>query len=105
MSKYTPEQIEEMTRRWDRGIEQEQAARHANLARDKRFWAAMQEQNFSGQLRRALFDSGIDPAEIARRADVPLTELADFQAGDAPLDSDAVGRLLRVLNYELTPAS
>ena len=105
MANRTPEEVEAIKERWRRAAAEEEAARPANVARDRRLHEALQEQSLSGELRRAVFDSGLDVAVIADQARVPMKSLADFMTGDAPLDTDAAGRIASVLNCHLVPSA
>lgn len=91
--------------RWQRAVEEEQKAQADNLARLPRLQAALEEDNISGQLRRAIVAGGVTLPQLAKQAAVPVEALDDFMAGDAPLDSDALARVAAVLGYELTPVS
>ena len=100
-TEFTPEQRE----RWERAVEEEQRGRAENVARLPRLRAALEEDNISGQLRRAIVAGGLSLPQLAKQAAVPVETLDDFMAGDAPLDSDALARVAAVLGYELTPVS
>lgn len=93
LREFTPE----LRERWLRAVEEEERARPANSRRALRTFAAIEEQTFSGELRRAIIASGIHVQEIAKRAQVPFDALDAFMGGDAPLDSDAINRIVRTL--------
>lgn len=65
--------------------------------------AALQEPTVSGQLRRAIAESGMDHHELAALAEVSPKSLAEFLLGAAALDSLAVDKLAAVLRHELKP--
>ena len=100
-TQFTPEERD----RWQHAVEEELNARADNLARLPRLRAALEEDNVSGQLRRAIVAGAMPLPVPASRAAVPVRVLDDFMAGDAPLDSDALARIATVLGYELTPVS
>ena len=100
-TEFTPEERD----RWQRAVEEEQKARADNLARLPRLQAALEEDNISGQLRRAIVAGSVTLPQLASRAAVLVEALDDFMVGDAPLDSDALARVAAVLGYELTPVS
>lgn len=100
-TEFTPEERE----RWQRAVEEEQKARGDNLARLPRLQAALEEDNISGQLRRAIVAGGITIPQLADQAAVSVEALDDFMAGEKPLDSDSLARVAAILGYELTPVS
>ena len=65
--------------------------------------AARQEPTVSGQLRRAIVESGIDHRELARQAGLSAKALAEFLAGIAALDSVAIDKLAAQLKQQLAP--
>jgi ribosome-binding protein aMBF1 (putative translation factor) len=65
--------------------------------------AAMREPTVSGQLRRAILESGIDCRDLADQAGLSAKTLAEFLVGRAVLDSVAVDKLAALLKQQLTP--
>ena len=65
--------------------------------------AAMREPTVSGQLRRAIANSGMDHRELARQTGLSPKTLADFLVGAASLDSPAIDKLAALLNQQLKP--
>ena len=65
--------------------------------------AAMLEPTISGQLRRAIADSGLDRRELAERVGVSGKAIAEFLIGMRCLDSQAIDKLGALLNQELKP--
>ncbi len=90
---FTPEE----RKRWQQKAADEELAMPANQARLKRMDDAINEETFSGELRRAIRDAKIPHQELANRIGVSWRQLLDFQAGDAALPSDAIDRLIEAL--------
>lgn len=67
--------------------------------------AAMEEPGLSGELRRAMAANRLGIDRLSERSGVPLEALNAFMAGNAPLDTDAAGRIADVLNYHLAPSA
>ena len=65
--------------------------------------SAMLEPTVSGQLRRAISDSGMDHRELADQTGLSPKALAEFLVGAAALDSQAVDRLATFLKHQLKP--
>jgi ribosome-binding protein aMBF1 (putative translation factor) len=65
--------------------------------------SAMLEATVSGQLRRAISESGMDQRELADRTGLSPKALAEFLAGTAALDSAAIDKLATLLKHQLTP--
>ena len=65
--------------------------------------SAMLEPTVSGQLRRAISESGMDHRELANQTGLSPKALAEFLAGAAALDSQAIDKLATLLKRELTP--
>ncbi len=65
--------------------------------------AAMREPSVSGQLRRAVAESGIDHRDLAAQTGLSPKTLAEFLVGRASLDSEAVDKLAALLQHELKP--
>ncbi len=65
--------------------------------------SSMLEPTVSGQLRRAIYDSGMDQRELAAQTGLSPKALAEFLVGAAPLDSPAIDRLAASLHQHLTP--
>jgi ribosome-binding protein aMBF1 (putative translation factor) len=65
--------------------------------------SAMLEPTVSGQLRRAISESGIDHRELAGRTALSPKTLAEFLVGMATLDSGAIDKIAALLKQELTP--
>lgn len=78
--KATPEEAEQHRQR----VERATAALPEFLARAERRARAIQEQSVSGQLRRAVSNSGLVYEELAARSGVDIYLLADFMTGDTP---------------------
>ena len=66
--------------------------------------SASEESTLSGELRRAVYGSGLSLAEIATRAGITPLVLDDFLTGERTLRSDVIDRLTLVLGYELNRA-
>lgn len=94
---FTPE----LRERWLRAAAEEERARLANSRRALRDLAAVEEQTFSGELRRAMIASHFGIREIADQAQVPFETVNAFMGGEAVLDSDAISRIVRVLDCRL----
>ena len=62
---------------------------------------AQAENTFSGELRRQIHTGGVPITEIARRANIDLTELDEFLTGERTLQSDVIDRLTAALGCEL----
>ena len=97
LREFTPE----LRERWLRAVEEEERARPANSRGALRTFAAIEEQTFSGELRRAIIASGIHIQEVAERAQVPFDALNAFMGGDAPLDSEAINRIVQTVGGHL----
>jgi hypothetical protein len=91
--------------RWRAGVEEELQAMPENIARAKRFRAALAEPGVAGQLRRAIVDRHIRTADLAEQAGVSFESLDGFLFGESPLDSDAFARVAAALRYELVQAA
>ncbi|MBW3542573.1 MAG: hypothetical protein KY476_20105 [Planctomycetes bacterium] len=89
---------------WEAAVDEEERAIPENRARGRQFFTALREQTLAGQLRRAISASPMRLAEVAEKAGVSPDALKAFMFGDAPLDSDAFGRVAAVLSCELAPA-
>jgi hypothetical protein len=74
----------------------------AQMEKDLRA-AAMREPTVSGQLRRAILESGIDYRDLADQAGLSAKTLAEFLAGSAALDSIAIDKLAALLRQQLRP--
>ena len=72
---------------------------HSQMRKD-----ACEESTLSGELRRAIHESGLSLAEIAARAGVTPIVLDDFLTGERTLRSDVMDRLASVLGCELNRA-
>jgi len=81
----------------------EQIAHEASdlQARDQMRKDAREEGTLSGELRRAIHESGLSLAEIAARAGVGPIVLDDFLTGERTLRSDVIDRLASALGCEL----
>jgi ribosome-binding protein aMBF1 (putative translation factor) len=66
--------------------------------------SAMLEPTVSGQLRRAISESGMDHRELADRTGLSPKVLAEFLAGAAALDSAAIDKLAALLKQQLKPS-
>ena len=105
MSKPTPIDAEDLKQRRQRAVKNAEAEKPAILERDKKLWAALEEQTLSGELRRAIFESELNTGEISERSNVPLEELNGFLYGEALLDSEAFSRIAQVLDCHLVSSS
>jgi cyanate lyase len=65
--------------------------------------AAMREPTVSGQLRRAIAESGLDHRELAAKTGISPKALAEFLIGAAALRSDEIDQLASLLHHELKP--
>jgi len=77
---------------------------HAREAEAEMRAAAMREPTVTGQLRRAIAESGIDHRELAAQTGLSPKKLAEFLVGTAVLDSVAIDSLAAFLKQELKPA-
>jgi len=77
--------------------------RQATQTEDERRASAMLEPTVSGQLRRAIYESGMDHRELADQTGLSPKVLAEFLAGVASLDSGAVDKLAALLKHQLKP--
>lgn len=105
MSKPTPIDPEEMKQRWRRAVKNTEAEKPAILERDKKLWAALEEQTLSGELRRAIFKSPLNTAELSERSSVLLNDVNGFLYGETVLDSEAMSRIAQVLDCHLVSSS
>lgn len=71
-------------------------------ARDQMRKDAREQSTLSGDLRRAIHESGLSLAEIAARAGITPMMLDDFLTGQRTLRSDVIDRLAGVLGCQLT---
>lgn len=65
--------------------------------------SVMLDSTVSGQLRRAVFESRIEPRELAAQTGLSPKLLAEFLVGTAALDSRDVDKLAAFLKHELRP--
>jgi len=65
--------------------------------------AAMREPSVTGQLRRAIAESGMDHRELAAQTGLSPKTLAEFLVGTTTLDSTAIDKLAALLQHELKP--
>ncbi len=65
--------------------------------------AATREPTVSGQLRRAILESGTDHRELAHQAGLSTKTIKEFLAGAAALDSVGIDKLAAILKQQLTP--
>ncbi|MGO8747463.1 MAG: hypothetical protein ACLQNE_15875 [Thermoguttaceae bacterium] len=65
---------------------------------------AMQENTFSGQLRRAIHHSGRPVTRVAAEAGLTARQLTDFLTGERTLRSDALDRLVAAVGGQLVSA-
>lgn len=63
--------------------------------------AAMREPTVSGQLRRAVAESGYDHRELAQQVGVSGKAIAEFLIGAGPLDSATIDKIAALLKQEL----
>ena len=71
------------------------------VRRNQMRFEARKEKTFSGFLRRAIHRFPLSAPKIAQRADVEWAHFSDFLTGAAPLPSDAIDRLVKVLKVKL----
>jgi hypothetical protein len=64
---------------------------------------AMEEPTVSGQLRRAIAESGLELQALAQQLGLPGKTLAEFLVGVCPLDSVSIDKLAAILHQELKP--
>lgn len=93
----TPEQEEE--RRQVREIEL--AGMEENKAHARKVLAALREDSFSGQLRRAIAASRRPRRELAGRIGVDADSLEQFFEGEGQLASHVIDRLAAELHLQL----
>ena len=77
--------------------------RQAIQAENEMRASGMLEPTVSGQLRRAIAESGMDHHELAARTGLSPKTLAEFLVGAAALDSVAIDKLAALLKHELKP--
>jgi hypothetical protein len=65
--------------------------------------AAMREPTVSGQLRKAVAESGMGHRELAAQTGLSPKTLAEFLVGVTPLDSEAIDKVAALLRQELKP--
>ncbi len=73
-------------------------------ARDQMRKDAREDSTLSGELRRAIHESGLSLAEIAAQTGITPIVLDDFLTGERTLRSDVIDRLTSMLGYELNRA-
>lgn len=61
------------------------------------------EPTVSGQLRRAIAESGFDHRDLAAQTSLSPKTLAEFLVGKATLDSEVIDKLAAFLKHELRP--
>ena len=105
MNPFTLSQFEELKQRWRRAVKSAEAEKPAIVGRDKRLWAAFEEQTLSREFRRAIFESPLNTGEIAARANVPLAAFNGFLHGETSLDSQALNRIAQILDCHLVSSS
>jgi hypothetical protein len=66
---------------------------------------AMQENTFSGQLRRAIHQCGRPLSQIAAEAGITLGQLTDFLTGERTLRSDVLDRLTAAVRGQFVVAT
>lgn len=71
------------------------------IEKDQRLSDAMQESTTSGALRRAIHSSKILLPDLADRARTDSDTLDAFLTGEAPLTSDVIDRLAKILKLKL----
>ncbi len=71
------------------------------IERIERADAASQEDNLAGQLRRAIYASGIRPDLLASEAGLELETFLAFQVGEAELPMAAFERLAKRLGMTI----
>ena len=77
--------------------------RQATRTEHQRRASAMREPTVSGQLRRAISESGMDHRELADQTGLRPKALAEFLAGAAALDSAAIDKLAAFFKHQLKP--
>ena len=74
------------------------AGRDEDQEHFRKMQKASQEQTFSGELRRALDAIGSQVLALPDKLGIDWRLLSDFRAGEAPLPSDVIDRLIRELH-------
>ncbi len=94
-----------MLQEYDEQIAQDlpELRRQATEAESEMRAAAMQEPTVSGQLRRAIAESGMHHRELAAKTGLSPKMLAEFLVGTTPLDSTAIDKVAALLRQELKP--
>ena len=105
MCRLTLTHSDQLKQRWRRAVKSVEAEKPALVERDKKFRAALDEQTLSGELRRAIFESPLNTAELSKRSSMPLNDLNGFLYGETLLDSEAFNRLAQVLDCRLVSNS
>lgn len=100
----TPQERERL-RQYRTQIEQElpELRRRAKEVETAQRETAMQQQTVSGQLRRAIAESGCDHRELAGQIGVSGKTLAEFLVGTTGLDSSTIDKLASLLKQQLKP--
>ena len=100
--KATPEERQKFQKYHDQ-IEHElpELRRRAKQVEAAKRETAMREPTISGQLRRAVAESGYDHRELAEQVGVSGKALAEFLIGASPLDSATIDRIAALLKQEL----
>lgn len=94
---FTPEQEAE----WKRLVAAEMAAKPENQAWARKFFAALEEPGFSGDLRRAISTSKRTTEEIVDATGIDPMCLDQFRIGEGELPSAAIDRLVQYLGLRL----
>ncbi|MGD9857748.1 MAG: hypothetical protein AB7U20_22625 [Planctomycetaceae bacterium] len=89
----TPQQRE--AHAWKAG--QALAGREEDQEHFRKMEAASKEPTFSGDLRRAIDALGPDVLQLPEKLGIDRRLLSDFRAGEAPLPSNVIDRLIREL--------
>lgn len=95
---FSPAEREE----WQQTVASIEAELPEIVERNRLMLEAIKEPSVSGQLRRAIYESKTDYAQLASLADIDILEISEFMCGRATLDSDAFSRLADFCKLQLT---
>jgi hypothetical protein len=100
----TAQESQQLHKYWEQ-VEQDlpELRRQASDTESELRASAMLAPTVSGQLRRAVVESGIGHRELARQTGLSPKALAEFLAGAAGLDSVAIDKIAALLKQQLKP--
>jgi hypothetical protein len=86
-------------------IQAAEAAMPAALEAGQRLEKAMQEQNFSGYLRREFHRCKKSSLAIVEETGISRRDLSEFLEGRSTLTSEQIDRLVACLDIQLSPVN